>query len=687
MKTKHLLRLGIFLFASIVFRENTIAQCGDNFPFNGQTSDACGGVTTSPVYAGQYTLVKVYQGHNYTFSTCGVGVNFDSEMGVYDNSTHQLIVYDDDYCGGYLGSASKSQVQFTSPLTGLVRVVITQWQCKTNSNLYTPVIITDNTPLNTYFKDFDGDGYGDALHTIQACSTPAGYVSDNTDCNDNDANAIPGSLAAAVNITNQSACGASPDGAISLNISHGSGQYNFQWSGVIGSGNPATTPYPDPGNVPNISGLNYGFYNVTITDAQGCGTVTHSQIHVGKAFLPVITTGGSKSASCMPTGSIIVYAAAAISPYTYQLDGGPVQANNSFNNVAPGLHYVKAIDARGCSSTLPVKVQSVPALSFTTYVYNASSCHNDGGIMVFRSGGIPPFTYSLDGGAFVSNNVFNGLVAGVHSVAIRDSKGCEYSNSVTVGQGAGLMVTANKSNTSPCLNNGTIQVNASGGTPPYSYKLDMGNAQSSNTFTGLGAGNYQILVLDSLGCNNTVNVTINVNPLSVSYAKLDAPNCNGTGAISLYISGGIGPFTYSLDGNSYQPGNTFSNVPPGTYTGYIKDSKTCVGQTIENGIIIGPEDCNNNVRSTKPVAGINKDAVMAKVYPNPSSTEFTLDLKGFNLNEKLKISVTDLMGRVLYRYEGMARLQYQIGKDLLPGVYHVTVAQASRKAVLKLVKE
>ncbi|MCC6258239.1 MAG: T9SS type A sorting domain-containing protein [Chitinophagaceae bacterium] len=687
MKTKHLLRLGIFLFASIVFRENTIAQCGDNFPFNGQTSDACGGVTTSPVYAGQYTLVKVYQGHNYTFSTCGVGVNFDSEMGVYDNSTHQLIVYDDDYCGGYLGSASKSQVQFTSPLTGLVRVVITQWQCKTNSNLYTPVIITDNTPLNTYFKDFDGDGYGDALHTIQACSTPAGYVSDNTDCNDNDANAFPGSLAAAVNITNQSACGASPDGAISLNISHGSGQYNFQWSGIIGSGNPATTVYPDPGNVSNISGLTYGFYNVTITDAQGCGTVTHSQIHVGKAFLPVITTGGSRSASCIATGSITVYAAAAISPYTYQLDGGTPQVSNTFNNVAAGMHSVTAIDARGCSSTKAVEVQSVPALSFSTYVYNASNCNNDGAIQVYRSGGIPPFTYSVDGGPFVVNSLFTGLSAGSHTIAIEDAKGCTATQTVTVGQGAGLTVSTNHNNTSSCINNGSIQTNVSGGIPPYSYSLNGAPVQSSNVFTGLSAGNYVVTVTDSRGCTGAANATINVNNMTVTFSKTNAPNCEGTGTITLYLAGGIGPFSYSLDGNNYQPGNTFTNLAPGTYTGYVKDSKTCVGQTVENTIIIGPEDCNNNVRSAKPVKSGMENWVTVKAYPNPSSSEFTLDFTGFNLNEKLKISITDILGRVVYHSEGPAQLQYRVGKDLGVGLYMITVIQTNKKAVLKLVKE
>ncbi|UCD34219.1 MAG: hypothetical protein JSU90_07905, partial [Nitrospiraceae bacterium] len=50
----------------------------------------------------------------------------------------------------------------------------------------------DEGVKNTYYKDADGDGYGDLADTVLSCDVPPGYVLDDTDCDDSDAQAYPG---------------------------------------------------------------------------------------------------------------------------------------------------------------------------------------------------------------------------------------------------------------------------------------------------------------------------------------------------------------------------------------------------------------------------------------------------------------------------------------------------------------
>lgn len=54
----------------------------------------------------------------------------------------------------------------------------------------------------TYYRDKDGDGFGNASESVSSCSFPGGYVLDNTDCNDSDESIYPGSIEVCDNVDN-----------------------------------------------------------------------------------------------------------------------------------------------------------------------------------------------------------------------------------------------------------------------------------------------------------------------------------------------------------------------------------------------------------------------------------------------------------------------------------------------------
>lgn len=652
------------------------------------STDGTASVTLSASTSGTYTVdggsPQTYNSNPFTVSGLGAG-------------NHTIVATSAAGCVSDLIGVSIGDV---AQLTG--SGTTTPTTCGGGANGTATITLSTSTS-GTYTVDggssqsyatnpFTITGLSAGNHTIVATSA-AGCLSSNILVN------VGGSatFTATYVKTNLSQCSGTPNGTITVTATGGTAPYTYSWTGVTGSGNPATTQYPDPGNVSAVTGLNYGYYNVTITDAGGCGVVTLSNIHIEIGYQVTITNSGSVSSTCGNTGSLVFYGNAGLSPYTWSLTSaaGPFQPGNTFTGLAAGPYTVWVKDNGGCITSKSVTVNSAPAIVVSPFIRNASNCSADGSIQIFRSGGIPPYTYSITSaaGPFQAGNSFTGLAAGPYTAYVKDAAGCIGQQDASVAQGAALTVSVSKVNTSTCVNDGSIQVNAGGGTAPYTYSNDGGTTfQSSNSFTGLGQGNYAIVVKDFKGCTGSTNVTISLNTIVVTASATAATTCSSNnGKIQLFRTGGYGPYTYSLDGNTYQSSNLFTNLPAGTYTGYVKDAKTCIG--FLPGIVVGPTGCeptftaSTTTHNVKFNASIVNAETKVQAYPNPSNTDFTLLLQGYDSKAKVSITVTDLLGRKVYQTEGTGKSQYRFGSNFIAGMYNVQVIQGTDKKSLKLVKE
>lgn len=246
-------------------------------------------------------------------------------------------------------------------------------------------------------------------------------------------------------------------------------------------------------------------------------------------------------------------------------------------------------DSYGCNRTSGflggAQVLLNTAINLSNATADPVSCFggNDGSITVTATGGLPPLEYSIDGGInYQTGNVFNGLISGLYNVTVKDNFGCVVTwplNPVSVDQPTDLVHTTVKADAS-CANvfDGNITINASGGTPPYSYSLNGGPSQLGNVFSGLGANTYQITVIDDNGCLDTSSVTINnTYIISVSNQNQTNVSCFGAadGSVTVQVNGGIPPYAYSLNGINFQSSGTFSGLSAGTYIITGRDSKGC----------------------------------------------------------------------------------------------------------------
>ena len=111
------------------------AQCANDNVLTGATvTPPCPGSTTIPcLQGGQYALVNVVAGNQYTFSTCGA--TWDTQITLYNNAGGAALGYNDDFCG------LQSTVVWTANYTGQLRVLIDRYFC-TNLATCAPLTVT-----------------------------------------------------------------------------------------------------------------------------------------------------------------------------------------------------------------------------------------------------------------------------------------------------------------------------------------------------------------------------------------------------------------------------------------------------------------------------------------------------------------------------------------------------------------
>lgn len=139
----------------------------------------------------------------------------------------------------------------------------------------------------------------------------------------------------------------------------------------------------------------------------------------------------------------------------------------------------------------------------------SSDCGLSTGTASVITTGTGPFTYAWSSGGSGSTDSL--LAAGDYVIIVTDDfSGCSESDTVTIVNPNAPTATISSSSDETCAgcNDGTASVNASGGTPGYTYSW-LPSGGSAATASGLAPGTYTITVTDSANCSASTTVTIN----------------------------------------------------------------------------------------------------------------------------------------------------------------------------------
>ena len=389
-------------------------------------------------------------------------------------------------------------------------------------------------------------------------------------------------------------------------VSCHSGSNGFAWVDSVSGG--TGTPYSYTWVNSNsdtisqsymVTNLIAGTYTVSVKDIYSCASNPQSvSVTINEPTPLVSTTTIINHSSCAgnqtaANGEAQVIASQGTPGYSYSWTGpswptwpnGFIGTSSSNNNLWPGTYYVTIVDDTGCIhyDTAVIDPGVNPVLDLTVVDVSCFGL-NDGTITTGAISGIPPYSFSDDGGSTPGHPygyTFPPTGPASYFITVIDAEGCTDSDSIFINEPDELVISSLTPQNISCYDSadGQITANVYGGTGSYSYFWNNGG-QTTNPAVGLIPSTigtpYFVIVTDSMGCSKvsssqpiTQPDELIISPLTVSHVS-----CNGgsDGSVISTVIGGTQPYVYSWSGGL----DSISNLSAGDDTLTVTDDHGCI---------------------------------------------------------------------------------------------------------------
>lgn len=394
----------------------------------------------------------------------------------------------------------------------------------------------------------------------------------------------PDAIAVADAETVDPTCGGEHNGSITLGeVTGGTGPYTYSWNTNGGSGIVTTAK--------DQTELDMGEYTVTITDAEGCDAVFSWTLSSPEEIIVSVDTEQDLSCNAadgVADGAIAVSATGGVGTLTYAwtVDGDPtvISTSSSISDLEAGEYTVVVSDDNGCSAEQTITLEQPNQIQISEQLVSPDcGGESDGSIWI----AITPadtgndYTYEWkdgDGNVLAQTNKdLENVPAGTYTYTATNTAGCSITATYELTDPAGIVAEAEATEFNLCNGdaNAEITITASGGSGTLQYSIDDGDTfQSSNVFSGLTAGTYEVVVEDANGCENTFDFTVEDPAQLTAGTCTEAQDlCNASeGEIKVQAAGGVAPYTV-----------TWSSADGGTLDAPSKEIATDGGSVTFNG--------------------------------------------------------------------------------------------------------
>lgn len=559
--------------------------------------------------------------------------------------TYNVLVSDRDGCTATLsievGEVAAMELELTSPtFPGGDNI-----SCFGLSDGQATVeVLSGGTAPYTYLWD-DADATTDATVT----GLPAGtYTVTVTDANGCEMSAditltAPDAVTAVLTDRTNILCHGGSEGSATISPQGGNGPYSITWN---------TVP-PQFGT--EITGLSAGFYTASITDVNGCqGTF---EVEIEQPANPLGGTVSVVNPTCSgdEDATATAFIAGGTPPYSYEWSAQPGVDTDHITGLATGNYQLTVTDANGCTFSIPFNVNAPLPLGIDIVDEIHPGCHGaeDGFLSVEAHGGTGPYTYTWNTTPATDGPILSGLGAGSYTVTVEDANGCVESLTIDLIEPAELTLSVVNLTEPDCHGDtdGSIEVEADGGTAPYTYSWNTTPPTAGETLSGVGAGTYTVTVTDDAGCTAQLDVVVEEpEALEITVASIQHVLCAGesNGEVTLEIEGGIEPYDVTWDDPAAQTGLTATNLAAGTYIATVVDGSGCTAQLTVT--ITEPTDpLGGNIVSISHVGCFGDDSGSATVEGTGGSGSYS------------------------YSWDDPNNQQTSTATGLAPGIYNVTI--------------